>query len=508
MGQILFAGGGGGTVGSDDLTATAKYVVQDMTYMGNDTDDDMGTGTCPDRRKNGTLGNLSSSNGSAVHKGNAVHQVTTTNNTGVVAIAPAEGYYDGNCYTAMPLADVRSAINYTDASKVVNTTTICGMTGTMANIAALDPMKSVTLSGSNLYVRMSKGAHITDASSGYPEVYGAATSFISALGVASITNFSVGQYSSQKLLFTWSQPSKGLWSGIRIVANQSRYPNNATDGTYWDSGSTSLITGTLNTGTWYIRAWNYITWSGGRYYGGYSQGSYNNATITGSKNFTYSQSWTVPTAVRQIQYFIVGGGGGSYMPNSNNHSRYSNGGGGGYTKTGYANVTPGQTLSIVVGAGGYGSGGGGTSSINGIASASGGNAGTTSTGSGSGGSGGGGAYNTSCNGPYGPDGGSDGSAGFGAYPGSGQGSSTRCPWDSVLYAGGGGGGHRFEKDCGAGGAGGGGAGGSYTPYNDKRHTANDGTANTGGGGGGIGHDGNEGGAGYTSGGSGIVRIRW
>lgn len=507
MGQILFAGGGGGTVGSDDLTATAKYVVQDMTYMGNDTDDDMGTGTCPDRRKNGTLGNLSSSNGSAVHKGNAVHQVTTTNNTGVVAIAPAEGYYDGNCYTAMPLADVRSAINYTDASKVVNTTTICGMTGTMANIAALDPMKSVTLSGSNLYVRMSKGAHITDASSGYPEVYGAATSFISALGVASITNFSVGQYSSQKLLFTWSQPSKGLWSGIRIVANQSRYPNNATDGTYWDSGSTSLITGTLNTGTWYIRAWNYITWSGGRYYGGYSQGSYNNATITGSKNFTYSQSWTVPTAVRQIQYFIVGGGGGAYIGSSNKSSRYSNGGGGGRTTTGYANVTPGQTLYITVGAGGSG-GDGGSSYINGIASASGGSVGTTADGSGSGGSGGGaGTYGSRYSaGSGGSDGGNGGSA-SGRTPGSGQGSSTRCPWDSVLYAGGGGGGSAYSSGGGSGGSGGGGYGGTYGPTGTSPSASN-GTANTGGGGGGVGHDSSTGSAEHTDGGSGIVRIRW
>ena len=333
---------------------------------------------------------------------------------------------------------------------------------------------------------------------------------INYFGIGSVTNFSVAQYSSQKLLFTWANPSSGkMWSGIRIVGKQGGYPSSVTDGTViCDSAAGSYVSGTLATGTWYFRAWNYVTVSEGKWYGGYSQASIYNNSISGNATFTYSQSWTVPTAVRQIQYFIVGGGGGSYMPNSNNHSRYSNGGGGGYTKTGYANVTPGQTLSIVVGAGGYGSGGGGTSSINGIASASGGNAGTTSTGSGSGGSGGGGAYNTSCNGPYGPDGGSDGSAGFGAYPGSGQGSSTRCPWDSVLYAGGGGGGHRFEQDCGAGGAGGGGAGGSYTPYNDKHHTANDGTANTGGGGGGIGHDDNEGGAGYTSGGSGIVRIRW
>ena len=329
---------------------------------------------------------------------------------------------------------------------------------------------------------------------------------INYFGIGSVTNFSVAQYSSQKLLFTWANPSSGkMWSGIRIVGKQGGYPSSVTDGTViCDSAAGSYVSGTLATGTWYFRAWNYVTVSEGKWYGGYSQASIYNNSISGNATFTYSQSWTVPTAVRQIQYFIVGGGGGSYMPNSNNHSRYSNGGGGGYTKTGYANVTPGQTLSIVVGAGGYGSGGGGSSSIGGIASASGGNAGTSFSGSGSGGSGGGGGYSESS----GNNGGSDGGSGGGQNPGSGQGSSTRCPWDSVLYAGGGGGGNRFESHCGSGGSGGGGAGGSYTPYNDKRHTAYDGTANTGGGGGGIGHDDNEGGAGYTSGGSGIVRIRW
>lgn len=489
MGQILFAGGSGGTVNSDDLTATAAHVLKGDTYMGNDTDDEEGTGAMP--------------NIDAVDNGPSLAVSGSTLNCRMNNGAHIQNASSGYPEVAYPLATVRSAINYTNSAKVLSDTTICGLTGTMPNIAALDPMKSVVLSGSNLYVRMSPGGHVTNASSGYPEVYGAATSFISALGVSSITNFKCGQYSSQKLLFTWSQPSKGLWSGIRIVANQSRYPNHATDGTYWDSGSTWMATGALNTGTWYIRAWNYVTWSGGRYYGGYSQGSYNNVTISGNKTFTSSTSWTVPTAVRSIQYFIVGGGGGSYLPSSNSHGRRSNGGGGGYTKTGYANVTPGQTLTIVVGGGGYGSGSGGTSSINGIASAAGGGAGTTSDYSGAGGSGGGGS-GTGIN-----NGGSNGSNGGGNCAGSGQGSSTACPWDGTLYAGGGGGGASYYSSCGDGGAGGGGNGGQGSPdATNVRYPATNGTASTGGGGGGMGKDNSDGGTGFTSGGSGIVRIRW
>lgn len=42
--------------------------------------------------------------------------------------------------------------------------------GTMASVAAIDPAKSIALSSGMLYARMTRGAHITNASSGYPEV--------------------------------------------------------------------------------------------------------------------------------------------------------------------------------------------------------------------------------------------------------------------------------------------------------------------------------------------------
>ena len=332
---------------------------------------------------------------------------------------------------------------------------------------------------------------------------------INYFGIGSVTNFSVAQYSSQKLLFTWANPSSGkMWSGIRIVGKQGGYPSSVTDGTViCDSAAGSYVSGTLATGTWYFRAWNYVTVSEGKWYGGYSQASIYNNSISGNATFTYSQSWTVPTAVRQIQYFIVGGGGGAYIGSSSRNSRYSNGGGGGRTTTGYANVTPGQTLYITVGAGGSG-GDGGSSYINGIASASGGSVGTTADGSGSGGSGGGaGTYGSSYSaGSGGSDGGNGGSV-SGRTPGSGQGSSTRCPWDSVLYAGGGGGGSAYSSGGGSGGSGGGGVGGNYGPTGTFPSASN-GTANTGGGGGGVGHDSSTGSAEHTDGGSGIVRIRW
>ena len=87
-------------------------------------------------------------------------------------------------------------------------------------------------------------------------------------------------------------------------------------------------------------------------------------------NFTESSStFTVPKGVKKIDVFCVGGGGGGgtqggYMytlPTSSGPEEYytniwgGGGGGGGYTNTmKNVAVTPGQQLSVVVGAGGAG----------------------------------------------------------------------------------------------------------------------------------------------------------
>lgn len=45
------------------------------------------------------------------------------------------------------------------------------VTGTLANIGATEAHKSVRKDSQNLYLGISTGAHVTNASSGYPEVY-------------------------------------------------------------------------------------------------------------------------------------------------------------------------------------------------------------------------------------------------------------------------------------------------------------------------------------------------
>lgn len=233
-----------------------------------------------------------------------------------------------------------------------------------------------------------------------------------------------------------------------------------------------------------------------------------------------SYTWTVPTGLSSVQYLVVAGGGGT-----GGAGQGSGGGGGGgvRTATGFS-VTPGASLSVVVGAGGAGAGdpsngsNGGDSTFSSITSVGGGGGGGGYTGVGSNGGSGGGSQNTSSvgtgtsgqgnSGGYGTGsslyssggGGGAGSAG-GSASGSvggagGNGLSSSITGTAVYYgAGGGGGGSSTGGAAGNGGVAG--STGSAIP--------NSGIANTGGGSGGTYNRYDNSAA---SGGSGIVVVRF
>lgn len=135
-----------------------------------------------------------------------------------------------------------------------------------------------------------------------------------------------------------------------------------------------------------------------------------NNTVSYTSAGTYN--WTVPTGVNYVFVRLVGAGGGS--PGGNGNVTYSGGGGGsgGYSE-GWVAVTPGQNITIVVGAGGSASGNtngaqggaGGSTSFGSSLSAlggGGGNIGSTSCAGGTAGIGSGGSLNLW--GAYGGDG--------------------------------------------------------------------------------------------------------
>jgi len=76
----------------------------------------------------------------------------------------------------------------------------------------------------------------------------------------------------------------------------------------------------------------------------------------GSQNITSAgtTSFTVPAGIESITYTIYGAGGGSGANNQNGDAWVGGGGGAGGKRTGTISVTPGETLTMVVGEKGYG----------------------------------------------------------------------------------------------------------------------------------------------------------
>lgn len=405
-------------------------------------------------------------------------------------------------------------------------------TGTMKNVAATETAKSVVYTSPNIVMRMTNGAHITNASSGYPEVQIAASNFgdattayvykgkkftssaglnlTGAMTVNSLLSFSAAASSTTSITLTWKNPTAATgkpFSGVRVRYSTSSSPGK-TGGSqlYYGSGNNTSSGGTSSTtvsgltaGTkYYLSIYPYATTSAGEL-----TGDILNTTVTTlsiiNKTFTSGGTYTIPSGYTKIDIFCVGGGGGGC---SSSTRTPGGGGGGGYTKTVTGiSVSAGQALTITVGAGSTGTGG--TSSVvrsgTTLCTASGG--GRANTYGGKGGSGGGSGGEDASTGGNGGSNGSDGHQSSAGYTvGKGQGTTTRAFGSSsgTLYAGGGAGGGTSAG--GKGGTGGGGNGGT------GRSNGSNGSANTGGGGGGAGTLGAWSGNG-GSGGSGIVLIK-
>lgn len=511
-GRVLFTGGGGGGVTSDELTANSAQVLAGYTAVTNDSNDEAIAGTMPDRGNNQYGGWGSGTDYYAIN-------------------SLPEGYYhkQSSSETWAPEAriaksTVRSQLGIS-ASKILSGQTIADIAGTATSDATATAAYIYT--GETAYV---KGSKITGT-----------------MTVNSALSFKVAAVTDTTMTISWTNPSKGPFSGVKIRIATNGYPGTSGSATksytgYGSSiaaGATSyvVISGLTQNTYYYISCFSYVTASKTMYSSVKNLNARTNAK--GQSIFTASGTFTVPSNVYKVDVFMVNGGNGGtgYRTSDNNENLYGgHGGGGGYVLTQKGiSVSPGQSFAVVVGAGGAcppgrknaSSGyGGGTSSfgsyspkaqpkntvISGCNTR--GPSGQMYGASGGGSSG----LMSSSYGAFscGGDGGSDGGNGYytvdnkvdGAWESiqtvmssGGSGTTTRAfgeSWNS-LYSGGGGGGS-WKKDnggAGVGGAGGGGNGWDRNPAGSAiAGTA--GTANTGGGGGG---------AAYV-GGSGIVIIRW
>lgn len=312
---------------------------------------------------------------------------------------------------------------------------------------------------------------------------------------------------------------KATVSEVKLGSKVNKYisPDNFIDvlkvlamGLYGESDPTSLTVGEL--GQIYL---NTVT-QRAFYCGAISGNKYTwhkIARIT-KKNIsevvTSSKNWKVPDGVTSVMVRAFGGGGGG--------GKVSNycaaGGGGGNMNSGTFAVTPGSTISIVIGDGGIVGADGGDTKFGTLLTAAGGKSGTGTVG-GSGGTGGGGCHRNN----------SYGAGGNGSYGGGGGGSaqsgtSSKVGGDGGRYGGGGGRGDTKSKGGTGGEYGGNGASSSSGVGTDEKIPAEDGTDTStldlefigegkagrnssrgGGGGGGYGGNGGNGG-GYSGGGGG------
>ena len=234
MGKVLITGGGGAGGMSDDMTAangvTADLVPKGQTYIGADTDDEIGTGTMdlsehananpahvlngekfynnnsqlPASPAVGTMPNIGALdtttkarlNGNNLVLGmtNGAHitnggngtlgapevQISFTNMANNTAISGqlnpanikkgATVFGKTGTFTGVGNAAQANVL----AGKTFSNNTQMGVAGTMPNVGASEQRKNYLMNSSNgnLYLRMTNGAHVTNASGvGYPEVY-------------------------------------------------------------------------------------------------------------------------------------------------------------------------------------------------------------------------------------------------------------------------------------------------------------------------------------------------
>lgn len=237
MGKVLINGGGGGAGGSsDEMSAnngvTADLVPSGKTYIGADTDDEIGTGTMnlagnaepkyvlkdktfitknadlPNKYQKGTMtnvGGLENAKTARVYDNNLILGMT---NGAHITNSSGQSYPE----VQTPYSTVASKLGVT-AAKVANGSTIAGVTGTytglgnatqaqvlsgrtfststlsnkvgtMANVGGTEARKNSRVANNNLYLSMTNGAHITNSSGqSYPEVYIPQSEVASKFGV-------------------------------------------------------------------------------------------------------------------------------------------------------------------------------------------------------------------------------------------------------------------------------------------------------------------------------------
>lgn len=432
--------GGGGGIGSDEVSATKDNVLNGKTFVGADTKDEIGTGSMAD---NGTTGNQKLNAGSS--------------------FVVKKGYHSQDF-----LVEAYSLASQTPGTAVANE----------------------LVSGKTAWVN---GSMVTGSMTVQSILSFSCAPYSSNQIIFTWQNPAKGPFAGTIIVGKTGGYPASISDGTRYYKGYGN--NNGSSGT-----ANTIISNFSNGTTYYFRAFSYATINNQEWVSSSSRTSNTTINII-TEQFNTSTTWVVPNGVHSVNVFLVGGGGGGSWATGGNGGGggYTgtwtinvspgqkiniNVGAGGKKGYGYSSSS--------------GENGGSTSFGN--LSVAGGNGGLGRGGNGGSGGGGGGWWDYD-NYPYnkyaiGGNGGSDGSDGpykEGISSGTGQHRSTRQfgQTNGILYAGGGGGGSYCDGSGnsyvgGSAGSGGGGNGGNGYPKSSSARPAVAGASNTGGGGGGSG----------------------
>ena len=326
MARAIFQNmGGGGGGSSEDCTATKDKVLTGYTAVTSDSNDEPVTGTMPYKHS------AQDANSCTLYDGKIYYRIPY-------------GYYpnefsNSECEVRIAQTQIASAVGLT-ATKLLAGQSALGVTGTATSDATATANYIYT--GKTAY---KNGQKITGT-----------------MTVSSILSFDYAAYSTTQIMVKWQNPSKGPFSGVVICAKTGGYPTSPNDNRkytgYGDNKNASAWSNTIIGGltpstTYYFRMWWYASCSAGDMFSS-SAKQFTCATIaSGRKVFTSSTTWTVPTGVKSINIHCTGPGSDGRKAGNVGLNRGVAGGGGGGGCTAYQKnitVTPGQIITISVGA--------------------------------------------------------------------------------------------------------------------------------------------------------------
>ena len=319
MANILISGGGGGGVGSDEVTVTAGDVLKGKTYLGNDTDDEIGTGTL---ELTGDAGLNDVLSGKTFYTSDP--KVKQTGTLALSGNAAPQYVYSGKTFYSTDPKNKQTG-TMTVSSVVSFSTAVSGATVTLKwQNPAKGPYGGVI-------IRVKEGSYPTSVSDGSQAYRGTGT------------NSTVNGQSTA----TWNAIKSNITYYFRLWV-------------YCDTSQGTLYSGSKDATAWISKVTGSRTFtSSGTFTVPYGVTSVTVFCVGGGGGGGHGSATHIYSGVSNIQTHDGSGGGG---------------GGGGRCNRGTLSVTAGQTIIVTVGAGGGSGGTGGTTTFSSI-SASGGSPG-------------------------------------------------------------------------------------------------------------------------------------